>query len=212
MNELKFESLGETWINLVRLTTEAGTALDQEGYECLGVNVSFPALNDSDPVIEQFGNPEMIAEMKRVFFTDGFNQLGHSYARLMRGPGGRGDLQDIIALLQVKPWSQRGVVTLRGDSDGKVPCINVIQFLVRGGRVQTVYFSRGQDAYRKFYADALCLSVMAQTVAQGLSLAPGSISGSIASSHVYTRDLPEIREFLAHAPATLRGHHLTGVP
>ena len=204
MNELKFGSLGETWINLVRLTTEAGDALDDEGYECLGVNVSFPAISLHDPVIQAFGDPKMVADMKQVFFTDTINGLGHSYARLMRGPGGRADLRDIIDLLRAEPWSKRAVVTLCGESDGKVPCINVVQFLVRDNRVQTIYFSRGQDVYRKFYADALCLGAMAQTVARGLDLPAGSLTASIASIHVYHRDMPAIREFLTRAPAVLR--------
>jgi len=86
MNELAFPSLGQTWINLVHRTVEAGLAMANEGCELLGVTVGFPAVADADPLIEQFGNPEMIAEMKKVFFGGGPNALGHGYASLMRGP------------------------------------------------------------------------------------------------------------------------------
>lgn len=212
MNELKFGTLGETWINLVRLTLEAGVSLDKEGYECLGVNVSFPAANEGDPVIEAFGDPEMVVEMNRVFFTEAFNRLGHSYAKLMKGPDGRSDLKDIVDLLRAQPWSKRAVVTFCGSSDGKVPCINVVQFLVREQVLRTTYFSRGQDAYRKFYADGLCLGTMAQSVARDLGVRAGSVSGFISSSHIYHRDMPDIREFLARAPASLRSPGLEGVP
>ena len=211
MNVLKFGSLGETWINLVRLTIEAGASLDKEGYECLEVSVSFPADNSGDPLIEQLGDAQMIAEMQQVFFTESLNPLGHSYARLMRGPAGRADLGDVIELLRAQRWSKRGVVSLCGTGDGKVPCINTVQFLVRGDTVQTIYFSRGQDAYRKFYADALCLGRMAQTVAEGLALPAGTITGFIASSHVYYRDLTAIRDLLARASAVLAGPAPAGV-
>ena len=211
MNELKFGSLGETWINLVRLTIEAGVPLDQEGYECLGVGVSFPAVSEGDRVIARFGDPEMVGEMKRVFFTDAANKLGHSYASLMRGPFGRNDLRDVVDLLRAEPWSKRAVLTFCGAANGKVPCINVVQFLVRDELLHTTYFSRGQDAFNKFYADALCLGTMARSVAQDLGVTAGPVCGFIASSHVYHRDMPEIREFLARAPASLLNRTPIGV-
>jgi thymidylate synthase len=203
MNGLTFDSLGETWINLVNLTTHTGTRLGTEGYELLGVSVEFPSVGKADPVIERFGDRQMIAEMKKVFLTGTPNSLGHSYARLMQGPSGRHDLKDVLELLHGNPLSKRSVVTLCGAPDGKVPCVNVIQFLIRAGAVQTMYYARGQDAFRKFYADGLCIATMAQTVANGLQLPAGRVTGFIASSHVYDYDLPAIRDMLAAGRAYL---------
>jgi thymidylate synthase len=115
----------------------------------------------------------------------------------MRGPCGRHDLEDIISLLRAEPSSTRAVVTLCGLGDGKVPCINVIQFLVRAGILRTLYFARGQDAFKKFYADALCLAKMARRVAEELGLPADAVSGFIGSSHVYHEDQPAIEDFLA---------------
>jgi thymidylate synthase len=165
----------------------------------LGVQVAFPAGTQGDELIGQFGDSRMIAEMEKVFFDDGANALGHSYAKLMRGPGGRRDLEDVISLLRAEPASKQAVVTLCGPGDGKSPCINVVQFLVRAGALQTLYYARGQDAFKKFYADALCLAKMARRVADGLGLPAGTVSGFIASSHVYEEDRPAIEDFLARA-------------
>jgi thymidylate synthase len=197
MNDLSFESLGEAWIHLVQRTVQAGIPLNGEGLELLEVQVSFPAGAEEDALIAQFGDGRMIAEMERVFFADGANALGHSYARLMRGPGGRHDLQDVISLLRAEPASKRAVVTLCGAGDGKVPCINVIEFLVRDGALRTIYFARGQDAFKKFYADALCLAKMARRVAAELGVPAGTVVGFISSSHVYYQDRPAIDDFLA---------------
>ena len=212
MNALEFPSLGQTWINLVHRTVEAGLAMANEGCELLGVTVGFPAVADADPLIEQFGNPEMIAEMKRVFFSDGANALGHGYGGLMRGPGGRSDLEDVISLLRADPWTKRAAVSFCGPGDGQVPCINAVQFLVRQAAVRTFYYARGQDAFQKFYADGLCLGLMAQKVAGGLGLPAGNVAGFIASSHVYHRDLPAIRQMLARAQAALGDGPQTGRP
>jgi thymidylate synthase len=197
MNELSFGSLGETWIHLVQKTVKTGTALNDEGLELMEVRVVFPARAEADEMIRQFGDSRMIAEMEKVFFADRANDLGHSYANLMRGPGGRHDLQDVISLLRAEPASKRAVLTLCGLGDGKVPCVNVIQFLVRAGVLRTIYFARGQDAFKKFYADALCIAKMARLIAAGLGLPADIVSGFIGSSHVYHADRSAIDEFLA---------------
>jgi thymidylate synthase len=153
----------------------------------------------------------MMAAMEKVFFQDGANALGHCYAKLMRGPGGRHDLEDIISLLRAEPSSKRAVLTLCGLGDGKVPCINVIEFLVRDGALRTIYFARGQDAFKKFYADALCLAKMSCRVADALGLSVDTVSGFIGSSHVYHEDRPAIDNFLARGNQILMNGKLEGV-
>lgn len=211
VNDLKFGSLGETWMNLVQMTVQHGTSVGGESLELLGVQVVFPAGTEGDELIRQFGDGRMIAEMERVFFADGANTLGHSYANLMRGPGGRHDLEDIISLLCAEPASKRAVLTLCGHGEGKVPCINVIQFLVRAGALRTIYFARGQDAFKKFYADALCLAKMARRVAERLGLPSDTVLGFIGSSHVYDEDRAAIDDFLARGNRFLRNGKLEGV-
>jgi hypothetical protein len=210
MNDVRFESLGETWMNLVQMTVRKGNPVDDNSHEVLDVQVAFPARTESDELIRQFGDSGMIAEMERVFFSGEADAAGHRYANLMRGPGGRRDLEDIISLLRAEPSSKRAVVTLCGVGDGKVPCINVIQFLVRAGALRTIYFARGQDAFKKFYADGLCLAKMARRVAARLGLPADAVSGFIGSSHVYHEDLPAIDDFLARGNRFLRNGKLEG--
>jgi thymidylate synthase len=171
--------------------------MGEEGLELLGVNVTFLATSKTDDVLDRFADRQMVAEMQKVFFSEGPNSLGHSYAKLICGPAGRHDLQDVISLLEREPLTKRAVVTFSNQDGLKVPCINAVQFLVRDQAVQIMYFARGQDAFRKFYADALCLGVMAETVAGGLRRSAGTVRGFIGSSHVYHRDMSAVRETLA---------------
>jgi len=208
---VRFDTLGETWINLVHVTLQAGLSADSDYYELLGVRVSFPAAADqADALVVQYGDSRMVAEMDKVFFSDAPNSLGHSYASLMSGPDGRRDLQDIIDLLRARPSSKRAVVTLCGSGNGKVPCVNAVQFLRRKGQLQTMYFARGQDAYRKFYADGLCVAKMAQRVASALDLPAGTVEGFIGSSHVYQRDREAIDRFLLQGRSFLRKNDENG--
>ena len=197
MNELTCPSLGETWLNLVHLTLQNGQPLQDEAVELLEARVGFPAETEGDELIMRFGDHRMVAAMERVFFAEGDGMLGHEYASLMRGPDGRKDLTDVISLLEKEPSSKRAVVTLCGQGGGKVPCVNVLQFLVRGDEVHTIYFARGQDAYKKFYADALCIAKLARRVADGVGRSAGKVTGFIGSSHVYNADRSAVAEFLS---------------
>jgi thymidylate synthase len=197
MNDAKVGTLGESWFNLVQRTVQTGTSVNNETLEVLGAQVVFSSAAQSDPFIRQFGDNRMMTEMDRVFFAEGANALGHQYADLMRGPGGRNDLQDVISLLRAEPASKRAVVMLCGQGNGKVPCVNVVQFLIRSGTLLTIYFARGQDAFKKFYADALCLAKMARLVGEGVGAQAGTVEGFIGSSHVYHQDRAAIDDFLA---------------
>lgn len=177
--------------------------MGEEGLELLGHGVAFAAATGPDPILDQFADPQMVAEMKKVFFSDGPNALGHSYAKLICGPDGRHDLQDIIGLLSREPQTKRALISFSSVPGGKVPCISAVQFLVREQAVQVMYFARGQDAFRKFYADALCICGMAEKVAGALGLPTGLVRGFIGSSHIYHRDVPVIRQTLAAAAPLL---------
>jgi hypothetical protein len=193
----------------VALTLRTGTPLGDEGLELLAVTTIFPVDSGVDPILARFGDAQMMAEMSRVFFSEGPNSLGHSYAGLMRGPGGRQDLEDVISLLRAQPLTKRALVTLCGQVEGKVPCINAVQFLIRESALQAIYFARGQDAFKKFYADGLCLAKMAQTVAQRLELPAGWVTGFIGSSHIYHSDVPAIEKVLAKALAGGQQEYVT---
>ena len=121
-----------------------------------------------DPLLVRFGAGLIVDEMRKVFFSDEPNLFGHSYRSRLCGPQGRCDLSDVIDLLHSHPMSKRALVTLMPSGDGSVPCINAIQFLCREDGLLATYFSRGQDIFRKFYADAVCVYEMAQQVASGL--------------------------------------------
>jgi thymidylate synthase len=192
-------SLGETWVKLVEHIVREGTPMSNEGLEVLGASVFFRISSATDEVLDRFADQKMIAEMKKVFFEEGRNSLGHSYAKLLSGPDGRHDLQDVISLLRAEPHTKRALVSFLSVPGGKVPCISAVQFLVRNGALHLIYFARGQDAYKKFYADGLCLIAMAETVAKSLGVHAGTAQGLIGSSHVYHLDMPAIRDLLEQA-------------
>lgn len=200
MKEIRYSSLGETWLAAVEEIYRHGDAVGHQGRELRNLAVGFSEADASgDPLLARFGSNQQIHQMHKVFFSTEPNGSGHSYADKLRGPLGRSDLSDLVELLAREPWSKRAVVTLVGAGDGQVPCINAVHFLRRDGGLTASYFARGQDMFRKFYADALCLYEMACRVGAGLGLTVIDVFGIISSAHIYLEDLAEIRAVLEQA-------------
>jgi thymidylate synthase len=198
MKEIRHPSLGETWLALCREVCQSGSTIGQETRELLTVCAAFDTADFRlDPLLTRFASSHHVEEMRKVFFSSEPNHFGHSYAAMLSGPLGRNDLSDVAELLALDPESKRAVVSLTGSGNGKVPCVNVIHFLQREAKLLVVYFARGQDVFRKFYADALCIFEMAQRVACQLGIPVAQVVGIIGSAHVYLRDLPEIERVLA---------------
>ena len=194
---VKTQTLGRTWIELVERVVREGTPMGEEGLELLGRTVHLAAATEPDEVLERFADREMVQEMQKVFFSEGPNALGHSYAKLIYGPGGRHDLQDVIDVLKKEPATKRALITFASQPGGKVPCITALQFLIRDDALQLMYFARGQDVFRKFYADALCLGRIGDRVATALSLPLGVVRGFIGSAHIYHHDMAAIQKAIA---------------
>jgi thymidylate synthase len=203
MYDIRSHTLGQAWLAALRETCLSGEAVADETLEVRDVRVAFEQASAADPLLVRFAESAHIDEMRKVFFSAEANRFGHSYLHGMRGPEGRNDLLDVIALLRREPLTKRGVLTLVGDAN-KVPCVNVVHFLLRGGRLTTTYFARGQDIYKKFYADALCIHDMLARVAGAIGVPPGGVAGFISSAHVYTADLPRARRLLEEAAQSSR--------
>ncbi|WP_434999623.1 hypothetical protein ACRZ5S_17600 [Vibrio scophthalmi] len=197
MYAIKETTIGKAWISLVKLVQDEGVQLADEGMEITDVMVQFEHdTSQTDLILEEFADQQMIENMGFVFFGRGADRLGHSYKDLMTGPLGENDFSDIIALLKEKSVCKRATMTFKPRGTGKVPCLNVVNFIVRNDQVQVSYFARGQDAYKKFFADAVAVAEMQRLVANELSISVGTITGFIASAHNYFEDAPQYEALL----------------
>lgn len=186
----------ETWKNLLRFIMEIGDDSDQEIKEVRSLTVSFTVDATDISRLAAYDLEGTLFDMRKVFFTSEPNRFGHSYRRCWRGPFGRDDLTDIINLLKDQPSTKRALLLFVDQTGKKVPCINAIHFLIRHGCLDLMYFARGQDAYLKFCADAICIRDFGTIVSEALGITIGTITGTISSAHIYKTDLPQVKYIL----------------
>lgn len=191
-------SLGGAWLECQRLVIGRGEPLeDYLELRSLTFTVREPTL--PDPALDRWAETEHIIEMRKVFHTGEPNRFGHSYRERMHGPRAGEPLAAVIATLRARPDSRKACLTLVGSGEGDVPCLNVIQFLARGDRLEAIYFARSQDVHNKLYADAICVLDLATEVRASLGLTALSLTGIIGSAHVYQVDLERTRAILAES-------------
>lgn len=204
MSDIQATDLGQAWFDLLHAVYRTGEPVGDGTRELRNVRVAFEECGCRDPRLARFAARQPVEEMRKVFFSSQANRFGHSYADKVRGPEGRRDLADAVDLLAREPWSKRAAVTLVGNGDGKVPCINTVHFLRREAGLFVSYFSRGQDVFKKFYADGVCIHEMGRRVGEPLGIPVALVTGMISSAHVYLADLPAIQGLLDEVEGTRR--------
>ena len=194
---LTAHSLGDTWLVLLGQVLRHGKTVDDFS-EVLDLAFQVPRMTLPDTIIDRLGEEAQITEMRKVFHTAEPNRFGHSYRQLMAGPMPGDAIRSVVAMLASKRSTRQAVITL-GNSGSHVPCVNVIQFMIRDERLAVSYFARGQDLFNKFYADAICIFDLARQVADSLQLESVSLGGTIGSAHIYLRDRSRALDVLRSA-------------
>ena len=188
-------TLGAAWLGLLRAVLASGERVE-DYVEVLGLAYSVPELPPADPILDRFADQATVAEMRKVYHSAEPNRFGHSYRERMVGPVPGAPADALVAVLGRDRHSRRAVLTLVPAGDGGVPCVNVVQFLVRDDVLVVQGFARGQDVLDKFPADAICLCDIAGEVRSRLGLRALALSGTIGSAHVYSAQVPRAQALL----------------
>ncbi|WP_108308406.1 thymidylate synthase [Metalysinibacillus jejuensis] len=191
-----YETIGEAWVDALKDVYNSKDFVE-DYKEVLNFQTSFLHNVQSDFIIAQDARVQAdTLEMRKVFFTAEENIFGHSYYNTGKGPFGNNGVEDIITLLKENTTSKRAALSYPPYAHGKVPCINLIHFMIRENQLVVHYYSRGQDMYRKFPCDAICIAEMAQEVATALDIPIHSITATISSAHIYEYDFEKTVTYL----------------
>lgn len=206
MEKRKIFTLEEAWIGAMNEVLRSEKALHTEDYtELLNFQTEFSFEN----LHNLLQDPRILSdyrEMRKVFFSNEPNAFGHNYADAIVCPlqSEKNPVSSIAALLKRNANTRKAALTFNPYGDEKVPCINVIQFLVREDRMNVIYFSRGQDIYRKFPCDAICIAELGNQVAQKAGLQKGIVRANITSAHIYDSDISSAKQYITNAHANRR--------
>ena len=155
-----------------------------------------------DPLVVRFGDKSMLEFMRGNFHdTEPIPGWGYSYGQRIFDYDGFDQLERVVGLLREKPEAKSATITLGrpGGDSGHQPCINVLDFKLRGGLLQIGCFFRSQDVGKKLFADVISLGEIGQMVAARVGCRPGPLVQVSCSSHIYGEDVERVKQLLASA-------------
>lgn len=194
-------TLRQTWIQMMREILNPDISSKVEDYmEIKNYQISF-SFNQVYELKSDARIYKDYLEMHKVFFSREENCFGHSYADAILVPTQKetSPIEAISAILQENQTTRKAVMTFIPYDEMRIPCISHIQFLVRDGILDIIYSARGQDIYRKFPCDAMCIAEFGEKIAVQNHYTLGNITANIASAHIYLHNFTDAEKCIAEA-------------
>lgn len=196
---------GEAWFQQMSLVLGQGVPIQDDGVELIELTNLLCIVQRPwvvDPLVVRFGDKSMLEFMRGNFHdTEPIPGWGYSYGQRIFDYDGFDQLERVVGLLREKPEAKSATITLGrpGGDSGHQPCINVLDFKLRGGLLQIGCFFRSQDVGKKLFADVISLGEIGQMVAARVGCRPGPLVQVSCSSHIYGEDVERVKQLLASA-------------
>lgn len=188
------ETISKAWPKILGVIDVFGVEMQDErgtiSKECLNVAVHIrDPLRDMIP--DGFSmNKASLDEYSMQLLSPSRKGFEYTYGERMRGF--RGDIDQIgyiIKKLKKNPNSRRAVATLwdplLDQTREEVPCLSMLDFVIREGRLNLTAVLRSNDMQRAWPANAFGLAKVMEYVSEKLGVNAGTLTTLSISAHVY---------------------------
>lgn len=192
--EIESKSIGEAWVKATGLVMDKGGTVHDDGTELreiidLSITISDPT--KTDEIVEKSGDRGMLEWMSANFMDKTpLEKWGYSYGQRIFDYEGINQFEEVAKKLKTNPESKSATISLMYPPGDKkhVPCVCIIDFKLRDGRLDLFCVMRSQDIFKKNYADARVLGQILKNMAEKIGAEPGSLVLKIISAHIYEQD------------------------
>jgi thymidylate synthase len=204
MREIVCDSIGEAWIKAAEHIFDSGQPItddDQKLREFLHFVLIIKNPAEGDKIVDKYGRKDMIGWMASNYLEqEPVAELNHkiSYGKRIFNYNGKDQVESIIEKLSRKPEAKSATISLmKPDKDEKyVPCICLLDFLIRDGKLTLIIMARSIDFGKKIYADLIALHKLQKRVAQGIGVPTGDLVLYCVSAHIYEENYDNIKKIL----------------
>jgi thymidylate synthase len=102
----------------------------------------------------------------------------------------------VIDRLHADPTSRSATITTLEPllDTTYIPCVSLLDFWIRGGRLDSIVYAHSIDFGTKGYGNLVELAYLMQRVANGVNLPVGRLDFVVKSAHIYEPDVSMIRD------------------
>jgi thymidylate synthase len=201
------ETIGEAWVTIARRILADGSESrydDLPVLEVPRVTITVDAPRTGDAIVREFGDVGRL-EWMHANFTDHslVRELGdaRSYASRLFDYGGvgRDQLEWVIERLRADPTSRSATITTFEPllDTTYIPCVSLLDFWLRDGRLEQVVYAHSIDFGAKGYGNLVELAWLQEYVASELGVPVGRLDFLVKSAHVYETEFDYMNTVLA---------------
>lgn len=205
--EIHTTTIGEAWLAIARRILADGAPSRYDDLAILELpraSITVDSPDPSDPVIDRLGDPDRLAWM-HANFTDSalVRELGdaRSYASRLfdYGAAGRDQVDWLVERLTADPTSRSATITTFEPllDTSYIPCVSLLDFWLREGRLEQVVYAHSIDFGAKGYGNLVELAWLQQHIAGRLGVPAGRLDFLVKSAHVYATEFDYMNAVLS---------------
>lgn len=204
MREIRTKTNGESWVETCRTILEEGELL-KDGNENLkevtDMFIIIESPEERDKIIDRYGDENIVKWMLSNFFEQKIVpelKNSKSYGTRLFNYNGKDQIEWVTEKLKEKPETKSATITtlMPNTDSGYIPCVSMLDFKIRSGKLVLNTFCRSIDFGGKAYANMIVLSKIQDMVAKDVGVERGRMTMHVVSAHIYEKDFEKIRSTL----------------
>ncbi|MGR5423316.1 thymidylate synthase [Vibrio sp. PNB22_4_1] len=192
---VRVETIGQAWLESVKYVLCNGSEHfdeDSKLIEVLGLSIEIKAPSLEDSIIARHGDAKVLKNMMCKFERGVvMTNRPFTYGQRIFDYKGIDQFEWMAKRLESKKETKSATITLQnpGDTHPNQPCLTTLDAKIRNGKLHLQFFFRSQNILGRQYANLMALTKYQIDLANRLNVDVGSLSGYVASAHIYDYDI-----------------------
>ncbi len=196
-------TVGDAWVRYLRWVINFGEYYYDEDDKILELNDIVLSIEDdieNDPILEKYADMHLKElYLRKMQSTEIVKELNASYGKRIYEQLGVNQYQWCYQRLKDKPESKAATMSLLlpDDPGPRIPCLNIIDFKLRNGILNTKTFFRSQNAMNA-YGNLCALFWLSDNMARDLNVKRGNLTCFISNGHIYENRLDSAKQIISN--------------
>ena len=211
-------SIGQCWLECIKKVTLEGDMYFDEDVsikEIEGLTVKILKPESFDPIIEKYGDAEVVIHTLRKFSKGCvMKNRPFTYGQQIYDMNGIDQYDWLVERLKNKRETKSATICLMtpGLKDPNLPCLTTLDAKIRNNELNLQFFFRGQNIVGRQYANLIALAKFQENLSRELSVSVGFLAGYIASAHIYEYDFGFANSVVSDHPIRLKDRFYSSGP
>lgn len=207
MEYFEAKTLGEAWINSMRLIITSGEMTHDEDVllkEICNLYITLLDVREDDPIIKEYASKERIELMKQKYFTCGLvGDFKLDYGSYIFNNNGVNQYEWVKERLRNNS-QESATISLHRPGEDNLTCLSILDFRIVDYFLIMTAVYRSQNVFASQPGNVIALRKMQKMLADDLNIGVGNFELVVLSAHIYERNLTAAKDILEEYDATLK--------